>query len=81
MMIEQQVKDILAKQFGVMVENIGPDTHINQDLNADSLDIVELVLSLERQFKIAIEEEDYQDRQTVASIVDLVSTKIAQKTA
>jgi acyl carrier protein len=76
MTTQQQVTDILARQFGVVPDTITATTDVNQDLGADSLDIVELVMSLERTFKIVIEEEEYIGRSSVQSIVDLVNSKL-----
>lgn len=78
-MTQQQVVEILAKQFGVVPDTITANTDVNQDLGADSLDIVELVMTLERTFKIVIEEDEYIGRSSVQSIVDLVDSKTAQK--
>ena len=79
MTTQQQVTDILARQFGVVPDTITANTDVSKDLGADSLDIVELVMSLERTFKIVIEEDEYIGRSSVKSIVDLVNSKVGLK--
>ena len=77
-MIENQVKDILADQFGIPAESIGIDDNL-LDLGADSLDVIEIVMELEGHFRITIEEDEYAEGSTVASIVRLVESKLAPK--
>jgi acyl carrier protein len=77
-MIEQKVKTIIANQFGKPIESINTTDNLD-DLGADSLDIVEVVMELEDVFKISIEEEEYANRSTVASIVELIENKLAPK--
>jgi acyl carrier protein len=55
--IEERVIDIVAEQLGVEKDKVGRDTHFVNDLGADSLDTVELVMELEEEFDISIPEE------------------------
>ena len=69
-MIFEQVKNALAKQFELDPETITPETNLIDDLGADSLDVVELIMSLEDEFGIAISDEDAAQLYTVGRIVD-----------
>lgn len=79
-MIKQQLTELLSKQFKTNATNISGDTHLLNDLNADSLDLMEAVMLVEDQFKIRIAEHEYQNALTVDSIVSLVNLKLAEKT-
>ena len=69
-MIFEQVRDALAQQFEVDPESITMDTNLIDDLGADSLDVVELIMSLEDSFGVAISDEDAAQLYTVGKIVD-----------
>ena len=69
-MIFEKVRDALAQQFEVEPETITPDTNLIDDLGADSLDVVELIMSLEDSFGISISDEDAAQLYTVRRIVD-----------
>ena len=69
-MIFEQVRDALAQQFEVDPESITMDTNLIDDLGADSLDVVELIMSLEDAFGVAISDEDAAQLYTVGKIVD-----------
>ena len=69
-MIFEQVRDALAQQFEVEPDSITMDTNLIDDLGADSLDVVELIMSLEDSFGVAISDEDAAQLYTVGKIVD-----------
>ena len=69
-MIFDQVRNALAKQFELDPETITMDTNIMDDLGADSLDVVELIMSLEDEFGIAISDDDAVQLTTVRKIVE-----------
>lgn len=69
-MIFETVKDALAKQFEIEPESINIDTNLVDDLGADSLDVVELIMSLEDIFGISISDEDASQLFTVRRIVE-----------
>ena len=69
-MIFENVRDALAQQFEIDPETITMDTSIVDDLGADSLDVVELIMSLEDLFGISITDEDAAQLDTVRKIVD-----------
>ena len=66
----EQVRDALAQQFEVDPESITPDTNLIDDLGADSLDVVELIMSLEDMYGIYITDEDAAQLYTVRRIVE-----------
>ena len=69
-MIFENVRDALAQQFEVDPETITMDTSLIDDLGADSLDVVELIMSLEDLYSISISDEDAAQLHTVSLIVD-----------
>ena len=69
-MIFEQVRSALAKQFELDPETITAETNLIDDLGADSLDVVELIMSLEDEFGIAISDEDAAQLYTVGRIVE-----------
>ena len=72
--IYERVKEVLSEQLGVPDSEITEEASFQQDLDADSLDLVELIMELEDQFGINISDEDAQKIQTVGQAVDYVST-------
>lgn len=66
----EKVKSVLAQQFELDPEYITMDTNLIDDLGADSLDVVELIMSLEDEFGIAISDNDAAQLYTVGRIVD-----------
>ena len=66
----EKVKSVLAQQFELAPESITMDTNLIDDLGADSLDVVELIMSLEDEFGIAISDNDAAQLYTVGRIVD-----------
>lgn len=75
--IEQRVKAAVAEQLGIRVEEIKNEASFMDDLGADSLDLVELVMSFENDFNITIPDEDSSAITTVQSAIDYVGKKLA----
>ena len=76
--IEQRVREIIADQLGESVENVTPEKDFVQDLGADSLDVVELVMALEEEFGIEIPEEDAEKIKTVGDAINYIKEKLGQ---
>ncbi len=74
--IEGKVRTILAEQLAVDADRVVPEARYAEDLNADSLDLVEAVLALEEEFGIEVPEEEMDGVKTVGQTVDLVMTKL-----
>ena len=68
-----QVKNIIAEQLGVSEDEISEDSNLVEDLDADSLDIVELMMALEEEFDLEISEEDAEKITTVNDVVIYIS--------
>ena len=71
--IEQQVKKIVAEQLGVNEADVKTDSSFQDDLGADSLDTVELVMALEESFGCEIPDEDAEKITTVQQAIDFVT--------
>ena len=74
--IEQKVREIIAEQLGISDEEITKESTFLDDLGADSLDIVELLMALEEEFTIEIPDEDAEKMTTVASAVGYLEQKV-----
>lgn len=77
--IEKRVKDIVAKQLGLNSEEVKIEASFVDDLGADSLDTVELVMALEDEFGAEIPDEDTGKIATVQQAVDYIEKKIKEK--
>ncbi len=71
-MIFEKVQKALAEQFEVSPDTIALDTNLVDDLGADSLDVVELIMSIEDEFGVSISDEEAANLITVQKIVDFV---------
>ncbi|MDA8090517.1 MAG: acyl carrier protein [Nitrospiraceae bacterium] len=74
-MVEQSVKEIIAKQLGVDIAEVKPEASFVEDLGADSLDTVELVMAFEEGFNIEIPDEDAEKIMKVQDAVDYIKQK------
>ncbi|HYG69633.1 MAG TPA: acyl carrier protein [Anaeromyxobacteraceae bacterium] len=72
--IEQKVKNIIAEQLGVGEDEIKATSSFIEDLGADSLDIVELVMAMEEEFEVEIPDEEAENIKTVQDAVNYVNT-------
>ncbi|PIV81100.1 acyl carrier protein [bacterium CG17_big_fil_post_rev_8_21_14_2_50_64_8] len=68
--IQEQVYEIIQRKLGVNPEQITPEASFTEDLGADSLDTVELVMDLEEEFSLTIPEEDQEKLQTVQDAIE-----------
>jgi len=71
--IDQRVKDIIVEQLGVKPEQVTPEAKFIEDLGADSLDTVELVMALEEEFETEIPDEEAEKITTVQQAIAYVS--------
>ena len=79
MSVEEKVKDIISGQLGVKKDEIKPESSFVDDLGADSLDTVEVVMALEEEFGIEIPDEDAEKITTVGESVKYIEDKIKAK--
>lgn len=75
MSIEQEVKEIIIEQLGVDANEISAEKSFVEDLNADSLDLTELIMTFEEKFGLEISEGDAEQLKTVGDVIEFVSKK------
>lgn len=75
MAVEEKVKSIIAEQLGVKADEVTPDASFIDDLGADSLDTVELIMALEEEFGVEIPDEDAEKMTTVGEAVKYIEAK------
>jgi len=66
--LEVKIRSLVAEQLGVAADTVSPAAHILDDLGADSLDIVEMMMAIEEEFDIEVPDEDVEDMRTVADV-------------
>ena len=74
MSLEQRVTDLIVEQLGVSREQVVPKASFIDDLGADSLDTVELVMEFEDEFELSIPDEEAEKIQTVGQAIDYIKT-------
>ena len=75
-MVYEKLRAILAAQLGINVDEIGMDTHIINDLSADSLDLVELIMALEDEFDLVITDDTARELYTMREITEFIEKLI-----
>ena len=73
--LEKQVKEIIADKLGVELDEIAPDSSFTNDLGADSLDTVELIMEFEKEFGVTIPDEDAEKIVTVGDALNYLSER------
>jgi len=76
--VEEKVKDIIVEELGVEREKLTPGASFMEDLGADSLDTVELVMAFEKEFDIDIPDEDAEKLRTVGDAMNYLHEKIGK---
>ncbi len=71
-MILEKVIELVAEQLGVTKESISPDSNIIEDLGADSLDVIEMLMTLEEEYGVTIPDDKIGQVKTIKQIVDLI---------
>ena len=71
---EARIKEIICEQLGVSEEEVNLDSSFIEDLGADSLDIVELVMALEEEYNTEISEEQAEKIRTVRNVIDYIDS-------
>jgi len=75
-MVFERIKEALVSQFEIDPEKVTRDTDIMNDLGADSLDLVELIMTLEDEYGISVTDESVYEHKTVGEIADFIESLI-----
>ena len=73
---EQKIRDIIVEQLGVAPEKVTPEASFIDDLGADSLDTVELIMALEEAFEVEIPDEDAEKMEKVGDAINYLKTRL-----
>jgi acyl carrier protein len=76
MAVEDKIREIIVEQLGVSAEEVVPEASFIDDLGADSLDIVELVMAIEEEFALEIPDDDAEKIQTIQDAVSYVEERV-----
>ncbi|MBO8161492.1 MAG: acyl carrier protein [Thermosipho sp. (in: Bacteria)] len=72
----EKIRELIAEQLGVDISEVTDEKNLTDDLGADSLDMVDLVMAFEDEFGIKVEDSDLSKIKTVKDIIDLVSQRV-----
>lgn len=70
--MKERILEIIAEQFNIDVNELNEDMNFQDDLNADSIELVELVMTIEEEFEIEVSEEDLENLKTIGDVIDYV---------
>lgn len=79
MSVEDKIRSIISEQLGVKPEEVNPQASFIDDLGADSLDTVELIMALEEEFGVEIPDEDAEKMTTVGDAIKYIEEKAPSK--
>ena len=71
----EKIRDLVAEQLGVNKDDITPESRFKEDLNADSLDLFELIMSLEEEYSTEIPTDELENLTTIQSVIDYLGAK------
>lgn len=74
MSVEERVKKLIAEKLGVDISEVVPEASFVNDLGADSLDLVELIMTMEEEFEMEISDEDAEKLVTVKNAIDFINS-------
>ena len=75
MAVEDKIKDLIVEHLGVSMDEVVPEASFIDDLGADSLDIVELVMAIEEEFGLEISDDDAEKIQTIGDAINYVDER------
>lgn len=78
MSLEEKIIDIIAQKLNLSKDQIKPDAAFTEDLGADSLDLVELVMAMEETFNMEVPDEDAEKLRTVKDVIEYVKAKVGE---
>lgn len=70
--MKERILEIIAEQFNMDVNELYEDMNFQEDLNADSIELVELVMTIEEEFETEVSEEDLEKLKTIGDVIDFV---------
>ena len=74
--VEERVKKVLAEQLAIKEEDIADDASLIEDLGADSLDIIEIMMGLENEFDLSVSDEEAEKTKTVKEVIEFVNANL-----
>ncbi|SDN93369.1 acyl carrier protein [Desulfonauticus submarinus] len=74
MSVEEKVKEIVAEQLGVSLDQVKPEAKFVEDLGADSLDLTELIMAMEDEFDVEIDDDKAQEIRTVQDAINFIKS-------
>ena len=78
-MVFERLQEIISEQLGIEKSEISLNSNIIDDIGADSLDMVEMLMNVEKEWDIVIDDSEISDIETMQDVVDFVEAKIKQK--
>ena len=72
----EKIMELLAKQLRIDINTLSPDTNIIEDLGADSLDVVEMLMAIEENFGITVSDEEAITLKTISDVADFIERKL-----